>query len=155
MEAILHRYSVVSTIVHGQVRTHSHLHKFGLLRYYYCVVSTRQHFVFEKSLRKTRRLLLLEKMDENTTNNKIWRQIIVPPPLLNAPYECRLWRLLAEQALEALDLGIAEKAFVSCREDAYRGLRLVKRLGTTISDRFENSIIIVGQKIRLVTTLIL
>lgn len=47
---------------------------------------------------------------------------------------CRLWKLLAEQALEALDLGMAEKAFVLCGKDAFQGVRLVKRLGT-MSDR--------------------
>eukprot|EP00904_Undaria_pinnatifida_P002695 jgi/Undpi1/12426/HiC_scaffold_5.g02098.m1 len=46
----------------------------------------------------------------------------------------RLWRLLAEQALEALDLGMAEKAFVLCGKDAFQGVRLVKRL-STMSDR--------------------
>ena len=46
----------------------------------------------------------------------------------------RLWRLLAEQALEALDLGMAEKAFVMSGKDAYRGVRLVKRL-RAIPDR--------------------
>lgn len=46
----------------------------------------------------------------------------------------RLWRLLAEQALEALDFGIAEKAFVLCGMDAFHGVRLVKRLAA-ISDR--------------------
>ncbi len=38
----------------------------------------------------------------------------------------RLWRLLAEKALEKLDLATAEKAFVKC-EDLY-GIRFVKRL---------------------------
>lgn len=46
----------------------------------------------------------------------------------------RLWKLLAEQALEALDLGMAEKAFVQCGKDAYRGVRLVQRL-KTMTDR--------------------
>lgn len=46
----------------------------------------------------------------------------------------RLWKLLAEQALEALDLNMAEKAFVLCGRDAFHGVRLVKRLNN-ISDR--------------------
>lgn len=46
----------------------------------------------------------------------------------------RLWKLLAEQALEALDLNMAEKAFVLCGRDAFHGVRLVKRL-SNISDR--------------------
>lgn len=47
----------------------------------------------------------------------------------------RLWRLLAEQALESLDLAMAEKAFVMCEKDAYHGVKLVKHL-STISDRY-------------------
>ena len=39
----------------------------------------------------------------------------------------RLWRLLAETALQALDLQIADKAFVRCSN--YKGIQLVKRLG--------------------------
>jgi WD repeat-containing protein 35 len=38
----------------------------------------------------------------------------------------RLWRLLAESALEKLDLSTAEKAFVSCLD--YPGIQFVKRL---------------------------
>lgn len=38
----------------------------------------------------------------------------------------RLWRLLAEAALDQLDLGVAEKAFV--RFEDYQGIQLVKRL---------------------------
>lgn len=38
----------------------------------------------------------------------------------------RLWRLLAEAALEQLDFGVAEKAFV--RFEDYQGIQLVKRL---------------------------
>ena len=38
----------------------------------------------------------------------------------------RLWRLLAEAALEQLDFNVAEKAFVRC--DDYPGIQLVKRL---------------------------
>lgn len=47
----------------------------------------------------------------------------------------RLWRLLAEQALESLDLAMAEKAFVLCGKDAYHGVKLVKHL-STVSDRY-------------------
>ncbi|CAM9614606.1 unnamed protein product, partial [Ectocarpus sp. 12 AP-2014] len=46
----------------------------------------------------------------------------------------RLWKLLAQQALEALDLNMAEKAFVLCGKNAFHGVRLVKRL-SNISDR--------------------
>ena len=38
----------------------------------------------------------------------------------------RLWRLLAETALEKQDLNAAEKAFVSCSD--YPGIQFVKRL---------------------------
>jgi hypothetical protein len=39
----------------------------------------------------------------------------------------RLWRLLAEHALERLDLATAEKGFVHCRD--MQGLQLVRHLG--------------------------
>ena len=39
----------------------------------------------------------------------------------------RLWRLLAESALEQLNLKIAEHAFVRCKD--YQGIEFVKRLG--------------------------
>lgn len=54
--------------------------------------------------------------------------------LSSSPPTYRLWKLLAEQALEALDLNMAEKAFVLCGKDAFHGIRLVKRL-SNISDR--------------------
>eukprot|EP00002_Diphylleia_rotans_P007172 TRINITY_DN1668_c0_g1_i5.p1 TRINITY_DN1668_c0_g1~~TRINITY_DN1668_c0_g1_i5.p1 ORF type:complete len:840 (+),score=196.96 TRINITY_DN1668_c0_g1_i5:209-2728(+) len=38
----------------------------------------------------------------------------------------RLWKLLAESALDKLDFGMAEKAFVRCAD--YQGVQLVKRL---------------------------
>jgi hypothetical protein len=38
----------------------------------------------------------------------------------------RLWRLLAEHALQRLDLPTAEKGFVQCRD--YQGVQLVKRI---------------------------
>jgi WD repeat-containing protein 35 len=38
----------------------------------------------------------------------------------------RLWRLLAEAALDALDFDVADKAFVRCQD--YQGLEFVKRL---------------------------
>jgi WD repeat-containing protein 35 len=38
----------------------------------------------------------------------------------------RLWRLLSESALEKLDFGMAEKAFVKCED--YHGINFVKRL---------------------------
>jgi WD repeat-containing protein 35 len=39
----------------------------------------------------------------------------------------RLWRLLAESALEQLNLKIAEQAFVRCKD--FQGIEFVKRLG--------------------------
>jgi WD repeat-containing protein 35 len=39
----------------------------------------------------------------------------------------RLWRLLAEHALERLDLATAEKGFVHCKD--MQGLQLVRHLG--------------------------
>ena len=39
----------------------------------------------------------------------------------------RLWQLLAEHALQKLDLATAEKAFVHCND--YQGVQLVKHLG--------------------------
>ncbi|XP_068194364.1 WD repeat-containing protein 35 isoform X1 [Antennarius striatus] len=44
----------------------------------------------------------------------------------------RLWRLLAEAALQKLDLKMAEKAFVRCRD--YQGIEFVKRLGNLQSE---------------------
>lgn len=38
----------------------------------------------------------------------------------------RLWRILAESALERLDFVMAEKAFVKCSD--YQGIQFVKRL---------------------------
>ncbi|CAM9895088.1 unnamed protein product [Heterosigma akashiwo] len=46
----------------------------------------------------------------------------------------RLWRLVAEAALEALDLGAAERAFVRCGD--YGGLQAVRRL-QGLSDRMK------------------
>jgi len=40
----------------------------------------------------------------------------------------RLWRLLAEASMNALDLGIADKAFVRCSD--YKGIQYVKRLNS-------------------------
>ncbi|XP_074656125.1 WD repeat-containing protein 35-like isoform X2 [Tubulanus polymorphus] len=39
----------------------------------------------------------------------------------------RLWRLLAENALDSLNLKVAEQAFVRCKD--YQGIEFVKRLG--------------------------
>ena len=39
----------------------------------------------------------------------------------------RLWRLLAESALELSEFAIAETAFVKCKD--YPGIEFVKRLG--------------------------
>ena len=52
----------------------------------------------------------------------------------NGPPHPRLWQLLAELALEKLDLGTAEKAFV--RYSDYQGIQYVKRL-RMLSDRMK------------------
>ena len=39
---------------------------------------------------------------------------------------CRLWRILAEQALESLDFPMADKSFVRCAD--YQGIQFVKHL---------------------------
>ncbi|XP_036607241.1 WD repeat-containing protein 35 isoform X1 [Trichosurus vulpecula] len=44
----------------------------------------------------------------------------------------RLWRLLAEAALQKLDLQTAEQAFVRCKD--YQGIKFVKRLGNLQSE---------------------
>ncbi|XP_023129975.2 WD repeat-containing protein 35 isoform X1 [Amphiprion ocellaris] len=44
----------------------------------------------------------------------------------------RLWRLLAEAALQKLDLKMAEQAFVRCKD--YQGIEFVKRLGNLQSE---------------------
>ncbi|XP_031790055.1 WD repeat-containing protein 35 isoform X2 [Piliocolobus tephrosceles] len=44
----------------------------------------------------------------------------------------RLWRLLAEAALQKLDLYTAEQAFVRCKD--YQGIKFVKRLGKLQSE---------------------
>ncbi|XP_073481441.1 WD repeat-containing protein 35 isoform X2 [Aquarana catesbeiana] len=44
----------------------------------------------------------------------------------------RLWRLLAEAALQKLDLQTAEQAFVRCKD--YQGIEFVKRLGNLQSE---------------------
>lgn len=63
-------------------------------------------------------------------------------PSLNMRARCAisLWKLLAQQALEALDLNMAEKAFVLCGKNAFHGVRLVKRL-SNISDRSANIVV--------------
>ncbi|KAK3088211.1 hypothetical protein FSP39_016191 [Pinctada imbricata] len=67
-----------------------------------------------KSLRDTRDLL--EKVGINDA-----QQFIEDNP------HPRLWRLLAESALEQLNLKVAEQAFVRCKD--YQGIEFVKRLG--------------------------
>lgn len=66
-----------------------------------------------KSLRDTRDLL--DKVGIEDTY-----QFVVDNP------HPRLWRLLAESALEKLDLEVAEKAFVRCQD--YQGIKFVKKL---------------------------
>ena len=46
-----------------------------------------------------------------------------------------LWRRFADFALEELDLGFADKAFVKCKD--YRGIQFVKKLRTLASDRMK------------------
>ncbi|XP_043921710.1 WD repeat-containing protein 35 [Protopterus annectens] len=49
----------------------------------------------------------------------------------------RLWRLLAEAALEKLDLKTAEQAFVRCKD--YQGIQFVKRLGNLQSESMKTA----------------
>ncbi|KAI0210975.1 WD repeat-containing protein 35 [Lamellibrachia satsuma] len=49
----------------------------------------------------------------------------------------RLWRLLAESALEHLNLKIAEHAFVRCKD--YQGIEFVKRLGNLQSETMKQA----------------
>ncbi|OCT79015.1 WD repeat-containing protein 35 [Xenopus laevis] len=49
----------------------------------------------------------------------------------------RLWRLLAEAALEKLDLPTAEQAFVRCKD--YQGIEFVKRLGNLQSESMKQA----------------
>ena len=66
-----------------------------------------------KSLRDTRTLLLTTPITEATA-------------FIEDNSHLRLWRLLAETALEQLNFTIADKAFVHCRD--YQGIQFVKRL---------------------------
>nr|XP_033792878.1 WD repeat-containing protein 35 isoform X3 [Geotrypetes seraphini] len=49
----------------------------------------------------------------------------------------RLWRLLAEAALQKLDLPTAEQAFVRCKD--YQGIEFVKRLGNLLSESMKQA----------------
>uniref|UniRef100_A0A663EVR7 WD repeat-containing protein 35 n=1 Tax=Aquila chrysaetos chrysaetos TaxID=223781 RepID=A0A663EVR7_AQUCH len=49
----------------------------------------------------------------------------------------RLWRLLAEAALQKLDLQTAEQAFVRCKD--YQGIKFVKRLGNLQSEAMKQA----------------
>ncbi|XP_053316634.1 WD repeat-containing protein 35 isoform X1 [Spea bombifrons] len=49
----------------------------------------------------------------------------------------RLWRLLAEAALQKLDLPTAEQAFVRCKD--YQGIEFVKRLGNLQSESMKQA----------------
>lgn len=49
----------------------------------------------------------------------------------------RLWRLLAEAALDRLELSVAEHAFVRCKD--YQGIKLVKRLGQLQSEQMKSA----------------
>uniref|UniRef100_A0A8C9R5G6 WD repeat-containing protein 35 n=1 Tax=Scleropages formosus TaxID=113540 RepID=A0A8C9R5G6_SCLFO len=49
----------------------------------------------------------------------------------------RLWRLLAEAALQKLDLTMAEQSFVRCRD--YQGIEFVKRLGNLQSESMKQA----------------
>nr|XP_015847158.1 WD repeat-containing protein 35 [Peromyscus maniculatus bairdii] len=52
----------------------------------------------------------------------------------------RLWRLLAEAALQKLDLYTAQQAFVRCKD--YQGIKFVKRLGNLQSEAMKQAEII-------------
>ncbi|KAL8581320.1 WD repeat-containing protein 35 [Nucella lapillus] len=77
-----------------------------------------------KSLRDTRELL--DKVGLADT-----QQFIEDNP------HPRLWRLLAESALEQLNLKVAETAFVKCRD--YQGIEFVKRLGNLQSESMKQA----------------
>ncbi|CAG5134548.1 unnamed protein product, partial [Candidula unifasciata] len=49
----------------------------------------------------------------------------------------RLWRLLAEAALEQLNLKVAETAFVKCKD--YQGIEFVKRLGNLQNENIKQA----------------
>mmetsp|Transcript_25379 Transcript_25379/g.58463 ORF Transcript_25379/g.58463 Transcript_25379/m.58463 type:complete len:1193 (+) Transcript_25379:116-3694(+) len=66
-----------------------------------------------KSLRDTRKLLVNVGIEDSLSFVE------------DNPHP-RLWRLLAESALERLDFAVAERAFVHCQD--YQGIQLVKRL---------------------------
>jgi len=53
---------------------------------------------------------------------------------INSNSHIRLWRLLAEASLEALDFPMADKAFVRCKD--YQGIQYVKRL-QELNDRMK------------------
>lgn len=55
--------------------------------------------------------------------------------LVEAKPHPELWKCLADAALEALDLGFADKAFVKCKD--YQGIQFVKRLRVLSSDRMK------------------
>lgn len=77
-----------------------------------------------KSLRDTRDLL--EKVGINDA-----QQFIEDNP------HPRLWRLLAESALEQLNLKVAEQAFVRCKD--YQGIEFVKRLGNLQNENMKKA----------------
>lgn len=77
-----------------------------------------------KSLRDSRDLLEKVGIDDAY-------QFIVDNP------HPRLWRLLAECALERLDLEVAEKAFVQCKD--YQGIKFVKRLAKLDSEMIKTA----------------
>jgi len=56
--------------------------------------------------------------------------------ILDNPHP-RLWRLLAESALERLDLEVAEKAFVRCQD--YQGIKFVKKLAKLDSELIKSA----------------
>lgn len=58
----------------------------------------------------------------------VWQWLLTDPPLLYKPVR----RLLAEAALQKLDLKTAEQAFVRCKD--YQGIEFVKRLGNLQSE---------------------
>lgn len=75
-----------------------------------------------KSLRDTRQLV-------KTVGMKDAAQFVDDNP------HPRLWRLLAEAALEQLDLPVAEHAFVRCKD--YQGIKLVKKVAQVQNEKMK------------------
>ena len=74
-----------------------------------------------RSLRDTRELLKTTSMDDAYA-------------FVDTASHPRLWRILAEHALESLDFTMADKSFVRCAD--YQGIQFVKHL-QKLNDRFK------------------